>query len=84
MLAIPAILSVRYIEFSDLVWGSTMQPVGAFFAVIAFAWYMNIGDALSELRRNSQLPVPAWLFYWIRVGVPVGIVSTLVFSWVAA
>lgn len=83
-LAIPAMLSVRYIEISDFIWGSTMQPVGALFAVVAFAWYMNIGDALSQVRRNSRLPIPTWLFYWIRVGVPVGIVSTLLFSWVAA
>jgi len=83
-LALPAMLSIKYIEFSDLIWGSTMQPVGAFFAVIAFAWYMNMGDALAEVRRNSRLPIPTWLFYWIRIGVPIGIVSTLVFTWVAA
>ena len=81
-LAIPALLSVDYVEFSDFVWGSTMQPVGGLLAVIAFAWYVNMGDALSEMRRSSRLPVPTWLFHWIRVGVPVGIVSTLVFSWV--
>ena len=83
VLAIPAMLSVRYIEVSDLIWGSTMQPVGALFSVVAFAWYLNIGDALSQMRRNSRLPIPTWLFYWIRLGVPGGIVSTLVFSWVA-
>jgi len=84
VLAVPALLSVRYIEISDLIWGSTMQPVGGLVAVIAFAWYVKIGDALSEMRRNSRLPIPTWLFYWIRVGVPVGIMSTLVFTLVTA
>ena len=50
VLAIPAMLGIKYIETSDFIWGSTMQPVGALFAVIAFAWYMNIGDSLHELR----------------------------------
>lgn len=84
VLAIPAMISVKYVEFSDLIWGSTMQPVGAFFAVIAFAWYMNIGVALAEMRRNTRLPIPNWLFYWIRVGVPIGIASTLAYTWVTA
>lgn len=82
ILAIPAMLFGRYIEISDLIWGSTMQPVGALFAVLAFAWCLNRGKALSQLRSNTRLPVPTWLFYWIKFGLPVGIVSTLVFSWI--
>ena len=81
VLAIPALRSIRYIESSDMIWGSTMQPVGALFAVVALVWCGIRGQALSEIRRESRLPVPNWLFYWIKFGIPIGIVSTLVFYW---
>ena len=83
LLAIPAMLSLDYIEKSDLIWGSTMQPVGAIFVVLAFAWCLNRGAALGQMRRNTRWPVPTWLYYWIKFGIPIGIVSTLVFSWVS-
>ena len=80
-LGIPALLIPDYIETSDMIWGSTMQPVGALFAVIALVWCGIRGQALTEMRRESRLPVPNWLFYWIKFGIPIGIVSTLVYSW---
>lgn len=83
LLAIPAIYISGYVEMSDFIWGTTMQPVGAVFAVLAFAWCLNRSDALSQLRRNTNVPVPTWLFYWIKFGLPIGIVSTLVFAWVS-
>lgn len=83
LLAIPAMLSLNYIEKSDLIWGSTMQPVGAILVVLAFAWCLNRGAALGQMRRHARWPVPTWLYYWIKFGIPTGIVSTLVFSWVS-
>ena len=81
LLAVPAIYISGYVEMSDFIWGTTMQPVGAVFAVVAFAWCLNRSDALAQLRRNTKVPVPDWLFYWIKFGIPIGIVSTLVFHW---
>jgi len=83
LLAIPAMYIGGYVEMSDFIWGTTMQPLGAVFAVLAFAWCLHRGDALSQLRRNTSLPVPDWLFYWIKYGLPIGIVSTLLFEWVS-
>lgn len=83
LLAIPAIYINGYLEKSDFIWGTTMQPVGALLAVVAFAWCLHRGDALSQLRRNTNVPFPSWLFYWIKFGLPIGIVSTLVFAWLS-
>ena len=57
LLAIPALTISRYIEFSDLIWGSTMQPVGAALAVVAMTWSVSRANALQELRANATMPV---------------------------
>ncbi len=81
-LAVPALLVDSYIEISDLIWGSTMQPVGGAIAVIALVWFVRKAAALEEIRRNTRLPVPHWLYYWLKFGVPTGIVTMLVYGWV--
>lgn len=80
-LSVPALVINGYIGVSDLIWGTTMQPVGAVIAVIALTWCIGTRRALEEMRRNSCLPVPVWLFHWIKYGIPVGIAGTLVYSW---
>lgn len=84
LLAVPALTVNRYIEFSDLIWGSTMQPVGAAIAVVAMTWSVNRATALKELRANSTMPVPDWLFYWTRYVVPIAIAVMLVYGWADA
>ena len=84
VLAVPAVLSGRYIELSDLIWGSTMQPVGAAIAVVAMTWFVSRTKTLEELRKNASLPVPTWLFYWTRYAVPLAIVVMLVYGWIDA
>ena len=81
LLAIPAMLYDNYIEYSDLFWGATMQPVGGAIAVIALTWCIGRTRTLEEFRRNAKLRIPTWLFYWLKFGVPVGIVATLVYGW---
>lgn len=80
--AIPAVHSVRYVELSDLIWGTTMQPVGSIVALVAVAWCLGRVKTLEDLRRHSRLPIPLWLFYWIKYGLPLGAVAMLVFGWV--
>ena len=80
-LAVPAYLFARYIEISDLVWGTTMQPIGAAIAVIALTWFVGRTNTLTELRRNAACPVPDWLYWWVRFAVPVAIVFVLVVGW---
>ena len=83
LLAVPAIFIQGYVETSDFLWGTTMQPVGALLAVLAFAWCLHRGDALAQLRANTHLPIPEWLFYWIRFGLPIGIAAALLFEWIS-
>lgn len=83
LLAVPAMLSLTYIQYSDLIWGTTMQPVGGALAVVALAWCLGKVRAMDELRRNSRLAIPNWLFYWIKYGIPLGILLTLVYGWIS-
>jgi len=80
-LATPALLSEEYIRYSDLVWGSTMQPIGGVLAIIALAWCVGRAKTIEQLRRNSRLVIPMWLYYWIKFGIPLGILATLGYGW---
>ncbi len=81
LLAIPATLSVTYIEYSDLLCGSTMQPVGGVVALVAVTWCLGRTRTLDEIRRNARLPIPVWLFYWVKFGIPVAILAVLGYGW---
>ena len=82
ILCIPAMLSINFILKSDLVWGSTMQPLGTIMALVALTWVLGRTKALGELSRNSKLPVPVFLFYWVKYVIPVVIVSGLIYGWI--
>ena len=58
------------------------KRIFASLAVVALAWSVGRARVLAELRRNSRLPVPDWLFYWIKYGIPTGIAVALVVGWV--
>ncbi len=81
VLILPPILSQDYIFYSDLIWGSTMQPFGAALAVVALVWSIGRTRALEEIKRHSGLPVPPFLFYWIKYAVPAGVMIGLVYGW---
>ncbi len=81
VLGTPAMLSLKYVEYSDLIWGTTMQPLGGVLGVVALAWFVGRAKALDEMRRSSRFAVPDWLFYWIKWGIPSGILITLVYGW---
>ena len=79
--SIPAVLSVRYIVWSDLIWGTTMMPVGSALAVVAMAWFVGRARLLEELGRHSRMPVTPLLVYWMKFVVPLGIAVILVYGW---
>ncbi len=79
---LPAMLSLDYIVWSDLVWGSTMQPVGSVAAVLALAW----GLGLPAVRRQlvGSEPAPRWVnawFFWVRYVVPAAVLVALFSGW---
>jgi NSS family neurotransmitter:Na+ symporter len=83
-LGIPVILFPSYLANSDLIWGSTMTTLGAALAVVAVTWSLGRAKALEELRANTKLAVPTWLFYWLKFVMPVVILSILAYKWIDA
>ena len=51
-----------------------MQTFGALVAVLTVGWCMSRSAALKELGAHGE-PVPIWLYYWIRFGIPVAILT---------
>ena len=43
---------------------------------------VELAGALAEIGRESRLPVPVFLYYWMKYVLPVGIVTMLVYGWV--
>lgn len=83
IVGVPATISIRYLLWSDLVWGSTLQPAGSVAAVVALAWGLGRTQALRQLGLHGELP--AWggiWFQWLRYAVPVGVVVALIAGWV--
>lgn len=82
VLGLPAMVSLDYIVWSDLVWGSTMQPLGSVAAMAALAWGMGRDKVRRELLRSGDLP--AWVnlwFEWIRWVIPIAVVIALISGW---
>lgn len=82
VLGLPAMFSLDYIIWSDLLWGSTMQPVGSVAAVLALAWGAGRQKTRAELARGADIPAwfPYW-FLWIRYVIPVGVLVALLSGW---
>jgi len=75
ILAIPPSLNNAIFIPWDLTFGSGMQTLGSLLAVITVAWCMNRAAALRELFGAGRQPVPMWVFYWIKFGIPVVILG---------
>ena len=78
----PAMRSLDYIVWSDLVWGSTMQPVGSVAAMSALAW--GLGRRVARAQLEHEGVVPVWINYWlfaIRYLVPVAVLIALLSGW---
>jgi neurotransmitter:Na+ symporter, NSS family len=54
----------------DLTFGSGLQTLGSLVAVLTVGWCIARSAALRELGTRGEQPVPMWLFYWIRFGIP--------------
>ncbi|MCW5978523.1 MAG: sodium-dependent transporter [Bryobacteraceae bacterium] len=81
VLIVPALHSLDYIFYSDLFWGSTMQPVGAAAAVCAVAWGFGRVRTIEEWTRGGGVPFAPWLFFWVKYVVPAAILAGLIYGW---
>ena len=59
----------------DLTFGSGMQTLGALVAVLTVGWCINRSSALAQLSLGDGRPAPMWLYYWIRFGIPLAIIT---------
>lgn len=79
VLALVPMRSLDYIVTSDLLWGSTLQPLGSAVTLLALGWVVGLGRALEEANRGRDgPPVGRLWFYWIKYVVPVGVAVILV------
>ena len=75
VVAIPPMINMTIFVPWDLTFGSGMQTLGALFAVLTVGWCLHRGIALKALAAEGAPPVPAWLYYWIRFGIPSAIIA---------
>ena len=75
LLSIPPSLNDRVFVPWDLTFGSGMQTLGALLAVLAVGWCLDRSRALRALAAEDGAAAPAWLYYWIRYGIPLGILA---------
>jgi neurotransmitter:Na+ symporter, NSS family len=73
--SIPPTINTAIFMPWDLTFGSGMQTLGALIAALTIGWCMHRSSALQALSRDGEQPVPVWLFYWIRYGIPAGILT---------
>ncbi len=73
LLAVPPMINYRIFIPWDLTFGSGMQALGSLLAVVTAVWCFRRADALEELSAGSRRPFPRWLFWWLRLAVPVAI-----------
>lgn len=75
ILAIPPMINYKIFIPWDLIFGSGMQALGALLAVITLGWCVRRSEALKEMSKGSQNPLPRFLYYWIRFVIPIAILG---------
>ncbi|MBN1224591.1 MAG: sodium-dependent transporter [Candidatus Aminicenantes bacterium] len=73
-LALPPMINFKVFIPWDLIFGSGMQAVGSLMAVITSVWFIRRSDSLKELSRGMRRPFPLFLYWWMRVAIPIAIV----------
>src|SRR6185503_12381946 len=75
VLAIPPSVNNAIFIPWDLTFGSGMQTLGALMAVLTVGWCFNRSEALRQLASTDSGAAPLWLYYWIRFGIPLAIIT---------
>lgn len=81
VVALPSMRSSAFLGWNDLIWGSTMQPVGSALTLVALGFYVSRGKALAEINRGSTIGVGGLWIFWVRWVIPVAIVVILIYGW---
>lgn len=73
VLAIPPMINFEIFVPWDLTFGSGMQVVGSFMAVLTTVWFVPRAEALKELSKSNRFPGLLLLYWWMRLVVPAAI-----------
>jgi NSS family neurotransmitter:Na+ symporter len=73
ILAVPPMVNTRIFLPWDLFFGSGMQVLGSFLAVVTAGWFVKRAELLRELSEGGRRPFPRVLYWWIRLAIPVAI-----------
>ncbi len=73
VLAIPPMINFRIFIPWDLTFGSGMQALGSVLAVATAVWFIQRADALKEFSEGMADPFPRFLYWWMRIAVPLAI-----------
>jgi NSS family neurotransmitter:Na+ symporter len=73
ILAIPPMINTRIFLPWDLFFGSGMQVLGSFLAVVTAAWFVKRAALLGELAEGGRRPFPRFVYWWIRLAIPAAI-----------
>jgi len=73
ILALPPMINTRIFLPWDLFFGSGMQVLGSFLAVMTAGWFVRRAELLRELGEGSGRPFPRFIYWWIRLAVPAAI-----------
>ena len=73
VLAVPPMFNMKIFFPWDLTFGSGMQTVGAFLAVITTGWCIKRSDALKELATQTARPFHHALYWWMRIVIPASV-----------
>jgi len=74
IIAIPSMLDLNFLLKNDVIWGSTMQPIGSAIVMLSLAWFLGKDKAMGEINQGANKPIGLWWYYWIKYIVPVGII----------
>ena len=73
VLAIPPMINMKIFFPWDLTFGSGMQTLGAFLAVITTGWCIGRSGAIKQLARDTSRPFHYLLFLWMRFVIPAAV-----------
>ncbi len=70
VLAIPPMINYKIFLPWDLTFGSGIMTLGSLLAVITTGWFIKRSAALKELSEGRAKPFPLFLYWWIRIVIP--------------
>lgn len=72
-LSIPPMINFKIFLPWDLTFGSGIMTLGSLLAVITTGWFIKRSESLKELSKGRAKPFPLFLYWWIRIVIPIAI-----------